>query len=63
MHTPVEVTEKVLRDVVRLFLSGDAYLECDAVFGVKPSLIVTPEERDGSHRIVYHFGLEPLDQA
>ena len=42
-------------------LSGDAYLESDAVFGVKPSLIVTPEERDGSLRLVYHFGLEPLD--
>ena len=46
--------------VTHLFLSGDAYLESDAVFGVKPSLIVTPEKRDGSHRIVYHFGLEPL---
>jgi catechol 1,2-dioxygenase len=47
--------------VTHLFLAGDAYLESDAVFGVKPSLIVTPEERDGSHRIAYHFGLEPLD--
>ena len=47
--------------VTHLFLSGDAYLESDAVFGVKPSLIVTPEERDGSLRLVYHFGLEPLD--
>ncbi len=47
--------------VTHLFLCGDAYLESDAVFGVKPSLIVTPEERDGSQRIVYHFGLEPLD--
>jgi protocatechuate 3,4-dioxygenase beta subunit len=47
--------------VTHLFLSGDPYLDSDAVFGVKPSLIVTPEERNGSHRIVYHFGLEPLD--
>jgi protocatechuate 3,4-dioxygenase beta subunit len=47
--------------VTHLFLSGDAYLESDAVFGVKPSLIVTPEQRDGSLRLVYHFGLEPLD--
>ena len=47
--------------VTHLFLSGDAYLDSDAVFGVKPSLIVTPEERDGLHRIVYHFGLESLD--
>ncbi len=49
--------------VTHLFLSGDAYLDSDAVFGVKPSLIVTPEERDGLHRIVYHFGLESLDEA
>jgi hydroxyquinol 1,2-dioxygenase len=47
--------------VTHLFLSGDPYLDSDAVFGVKPSLIVTPEERNGSHRIVYHFGLDPLD--
>ena len=49
--------------VTHLFLSGDAYLDSDAVFGVKPSLIVTPEERDGLHRIVYHFGLESLDHS
>jgi catechol 1,2-dioxygenase len=49
------------RPVTHLFLSGDPYLDSDAVFGVKPSLIVTPEGRDGSHRIVYHFGLEPLE--
>jgi hypothetical protein len=47
--------------VTHLFLSGDPYLDGDAVFGVKPSLIVTPEERDGSFRIAYQFGLEPLD--
>ena len=47
--------------VTHLFLSGDPYLDSDAVFGVKPSLIVTPEERNGSHCIIYHFGLEPLD--
>jgi catechol 1,2-dioxygenase len=41
-------------------LSGDAYLHSDAVFGVKPSLIVTPEKRDDSFQIVYRFGLEPL---
>ncbi len=46
--------------VTHLFLAGDPYLEGDAVFGVKPSLIVTPKEHDGLHRIVYHFGLEPL---
>jgi hydroxyquinol 1,2-dioxygenase len=47
--------------VTHLFLSGDPYLDSDAVFGVKPSLIVIPEERDGSFRIAYQFGLEPLD--
>jgi protocatechuate 3,4-dioxygenase beta subunit len=46
--------------VTHLFLSGDAYLDSDAVFGVKPSLIVTPEKRDDSFQIVYRFGLEPL---
>ncbi len=46
--------------VTHLFLSGDTYLDSDAVFGVKPSLIVTPQQHDGLHRIVYHFGLEPL---
>jgi hydroxyquinol 1,2-dioxygenase len=49
--------------ITHLFISDDAYLDSDAVFGVKPSLIVTPEESDGSHRIVYHFGLEPLGQT
>jgi hydroxyquinol 1,2-dioxygenase len=49
--------------VTHLFLSGDAYLDSDAVFGVKPSLIVTPEKHGGSLRIVYHFGLEPLDDG
>ena len=46
--------------VTHLFLSGDAYLDSDAVFGVKPSLIVTPEKRDDLFQIVYRFGLEPL---
>jgi len=47
--------------VTHLFLSGDPYLDSDAVFGVKPSLIVTPQQRDGVFRIVYEFGLEPLE--
>ena len=42
-----------------IFDATSKYLGSDAVFAVKPSLIVTPEERDGLHRIVYHFGLEP----
>jgi protocatechuate 3,4-dioxygenase beta subunit len=45
--------------VTHLFIARDAYLESDAVFGVKPSLIVTPEERDGMLRIRYRFGLQP----
>jgi hydroxyquinol 1,2-dioxygenase len=49
--------------ITHLFISGDAYLDSDTVFGVKQSLIVTPEERDGLHRIVYHFGLEPFGQT
>lgn len=63
---PAHVHFKISADdhrtlVTHLFLSGDSYLDSDAVFGVKPSLIVTPEERDDSYRILYHFGLEPLD--
>lgn len=49
--------------ITHLFIPGDAYLDSDAVFGVKQSLIVMPEVRDGSHRIVYHFGLEPLGET
>jgi catechol 1,2-dioxygenase len=43
--------------VTHLFLAGDEYLETDAVFGVKPSLIVTPERRDGTLTVTYDFGL------
>jgi hypothetical protein len=46
--------------VTHLFLSSDADLDSDAVIGVKPPLIVTPEESDGSYRIACQFGLEPL---
>jgi protocatechuate 3,4-dioxygenase beta subunit len=52
--------------VTHLFLSGDRYLDSDAVFGVKPSLIVTPErvetpERIGATQtITYDFGLARL---
>jgi protocatechuate 3,4-dioxygenase beta subunit len=48
--------------ITHLFLAGDAYLDSDADFGVKPSLVVAPERRDGLWRIIYHFGLEPLDR-
>jgi len=56
--------------VTHLFMAGDKYLESDAVFGVKPSLIVHLETRgdatwpDGTpaparwHRLAYHFALK-----
>ena len=43
--------------VTHLFLKGDEYLESDAVFGVKPSLVVDPVRRDGIATIMYDFGL------
>lgn len=43
--------------VTHLFLKGDQYLESDAVFGVKPSLVVEPVRRDGISTITYDFGL------
>ena len=45
------------RLVTHLFIAGDPYLDSDAVFGVKPSLVVAPEE-DGAARLVrYDFVL------
>ncbi len=43
--------------VTHLFVAGDKYLESDAVFGVKPSLIVEPRPVDGVQTINYDFGL------
>ena len=43
--------------VTHLFLAGDKYLESDAVFGVKPSLVVRPVRRDGTLTVAYDFGL------
>lgn len=43
--------------ITHLFLAGDKYLGSDAVFGVKPSLIVTPTRREGVLAITYDFGL------
>jgi protocatechuate 3,4-dioxygenase beta subunit len=43
--------------VTHLFLAGDEYLESDAVFGVKPSLVVQPVRHDGMSTIAYDFGL------
>ena len=54
--------------VTHLFIDGDPYLDCDAVFGVKQSLIVDlTDERGpapgGGHRTAgsarHHFGLKP----
>ncbi len=43
--------------VTHLFLAGDKYLQSDAVFGVKPSLIVKPECADGVQTVTFDFGL------
>jgi protocatechuate 3,4-dioxygenase beta subunit len=43
--------------VTHLFLAGDQYLQSDAVFGVKPSLIVEPTTQDGAKAVTYDFGL------
>ena len=43
--------------VTHLFLEGDKYLESDAVFGVKPSLIVRPVKQVGTLAVTYDFGL------
>jgi protocatechuate 3,4-dioxygenase beta subunit len=43
--------------ITHLFFAGDEYLASDAVFGVKPSLIVRPEPRGGVQTVEYDFGL------
>jgi protocatechuate 3,4-dioxygenase beta subunit len=43
--------------VTHLFFEGDEYLESDAVFGVKHSLIVRPEMNNGTSTVLYDFGL------
>src|SRR6267143_4732608 len=43
--------------VTHLFFAGDEFLESDAVFGVKPSLVVRPEVKDGINTVEYFFGL------
>jgi hydroxyquinol 1,2-dioxygenase len=56
--------------VTHLFIAGDAYLDSDVVFGVKPSLIVQLETRDDPtwpdgtpapprwHRLAYRFAMQ-----
>ena len=46
--------------VTHLFIAGDPYLKSDAVFGVKPSLIVQPELAEGRLKVGYNFGLAPV---
>jgi protocatechuate 3,4-dioxygenase beta subunit len=43
--------------VTHLFFEGDHYLESDAVFGVKPSLVVRPELKSSIQTVEYDFGL------
>jgi catechol 1,2-dioxygenase len=43
--------------VTHLFLDGDQYLGSDAVFGVKPSLIIRPRLIEGINTVEYDFGL------
>jgi protocatechuate 3,4-dioxygenase beta subunit len=43
--------------VTHLFFDGDEFLESDAVFGVKPSLVVRPELKGGINTVEYDFGL------
>src|SRR6195256_7109776 len=43
--------------VTHLFFEGDEFLESDAVFGVKPSLVVRPELKGGTSTVEYDFGL------
>src|SRR5882762_4618623 len=43
--------------VTHLFFDGDEFLESDAVFGVKPSLVVRPELKGSINTVEYNFGL------
>ena len=46
--------------VTQLFVRGDAYLESDAVFGVKASLIADYAREGDEWTVAYDFVLEPL---
>jgi protocatechuate 3,4-dioxygenase beta subunit len=43
--------------VTHLFFEGDEFLESDAVFGVKASLVVRPELKERVNTVEYNFGL------
>lgn len=45
--------------VTQLFTEGDEYLESDAVFGVKNSLVVDYEKSGDEWKLSYDFVLEP----
>jgi protocatechuate 3,4-dioxygenase beta subunit len=46
--------------VTQLFTEGDGYLDSDAVFGVKESLVVNyVKQGDGDYSVDYDFVLEP----
>lgn len=50
--------------VTQLFTEGDPYLDSDAVFGVKPSLVVPfVNTANGGKEVRYDFVLEPLERA
>ena len=64
MHTPVEVTERVMAklaacnaDCIVALGGGSTIGLADAVFGVKPSLIIRPSLIDGINTVEYGFGL------
>jgi len=43
--------------ITHLFFEGDEFLQSDAVFGVKPSLVVRPELKGGISTVENNFGL------
>jgi len=49
--------------VTHLFLEGNQYLASDAVFGVKPSLIVRPVRQDNNMTVTHDFGLAHLEHT
>jgi protocatechuate 3,4-dioxygenase beta subunit len=51
------------KHVTHLFLKGDKYLGSDAVFGVKPSLIVRPIMQDKTLTVTYDFGLARVQES
>jgi catechol 1,2-dioxygenase len=43
--------------ITHLFFEGDEFLESDAVFGVKASLVLRPELKERVNTVEYNFGL------